>query len=301
MKYPIRYIEGKSNSQEVASVPKNRTGRSIESLIKTTYFIENIKQYANNEKFSLDYCLHQEKKLGATYLYNKNQGIKYLENISWLSVYDKDNIIHKRTIENYLESDKNRKIGREKRLHKGTKGALYSEGTSLDSKIESIPIINENVNTTQIEKDIKKLSMDTILNSNIYIKKIVKKSHNNNPDKKTTLVDIQIFDLQNKQNINATIEKILKVCYVYRKIITGDIVFRITINALSKVGKEKFENVLFEKNQNGEYYYIAKLKSYHRATGARESIYSTELGLKDSNIGITVKVPDIANYIGYDV
>ncbi len=287
-KYPIKFLENKESSYEVAAVPQNSTERAVTSVIRASNFIEHSKLLVEHPSFCLDFCIKKVKGSGSTYLYKKNEGLEYLNFISKSNLYNVDNKIHKLTKEKRDEAIINRKKGQNKRLHKGSKGKLYSEyKINLEDKIEST--INYKDIRTRIEKELDKTTVDTLLNSNIYVIGFTNKDG-------IITVNAEIYDINNTQNINKIIEKILKLCYVYRIILKDKCKFNIKLCVENEVAKERILNTLSHKENNGKMYIENKLNSYRRATATRDLI-TLELQLDMSDIKINIAESILSSYI----
>ena len=284
-KYAIKFLENKESSYDVAAVPKHSTERAVTSVIRAYNFIEHSKLLVEYPSFCLDFCIQKVKGSGSTYLYKKNEGLEYLNFISKSNLYNVDNKIYKLTKEKRDEAIMNRMKGQNKRLHKGSKGKLYSEcNVNLEDKIESI--INYKDIRTRIEKELDKTTVDTLLNSNIYVIGFSKKDG-------IIVVNAEIYDIQ---NINRIIEKILKLCYVYRTILKDKCKFNIKICVENEVAKKRILNALSYKNSNGKMYIENKLNSYRRATATRDLII-LELQLDMADINISIAESIVSSYI----
>lgn len=289
MKYSIRFLEGKEKSCEVASIPKHTTQRSIHSIIRANYFKRFSQKLINEKDFNLDYCIDKLKTNGATCLYSNMQGIKYLDNFSKLDIYNPNNKIHKLNFEQNQTAIKNRKIGQDSKNNKGTKGGLYSNVNikeELENKINTVEFKDIRA---RIEKEIDKTTMDTIISSNIYVTKIEK-----NADK--LIIKASIWDIDDTQNIDRTIEKILKICYVYTNITNKKCFYRITIMARSSVAEKNYKKKLFDLNKDKETYLNSKIRQYHRANGVK-STFLNELKIDEKeDIHVTVKKSLLSKY-----
>lgn len=282
-KYSIKFLEKKKRSNDVAAVPKSNTERAVTSVIRAYNFMEYSKVLKNHPNFSLDFCILRVKSLGSTYLYKKNEGLEYLNFISKSNIYRTDNEIHKLSIEKRNETIKNRVKGQNKRLHKGSEGKLYSDyNLSLEKKIEDTVIYKDI--RTRIEKELDNTTVDTLLNSNIYVIKLSKKDD-------IIVVNAEIYDINNTQNINRIIEKILKLCYVYRKILKEKCKFNIKVCVENKVAQERLLDAFNQKDNEGKTYIENKLNSYRRATATRDSIMlELQLDIEDIKINIVESI-----------
>ena len=287
-KYSIKFLEKKEKSNDVAAVPKNSTERAVTSVIRAYNFIEHSKLLKRHPNFCLDFCISKVKGLGSTYLYKKNEGLEYLNFISKSNIYRTDNEIHKLSIEKRNEAIKNRVKGQNKRLHKGSKGKLYSEyNVNLEKKIESVT--NYKDVRTRIEKELDNATIDTLLNSNIYVRGLSKKDG-------LIVVNAEIYDINNTQNINRIIEKILKICYIYRNILKEKCKFNITICVVSKTAQERLLDAFNQKDNEGKTYIENKLNSYKRATATRDLIM-LELQLDIDDIKINIVESILSRYL----
>lgn len=287
-KYSIRFLEKKEKSEDVAAVPKHSTERAVTSVIRAYNFIEHSKLLRKEPNFCLDFCISKVKCSGSTYLYKKNEGLEYLNFISKSNIYNVDNKIHKLSREKRNEAIINRIKGQKKRLHKGSKGKLYSEyNVNLENRIGSI--INYKDIRTRIEKELDRTTVDTLLNSNIYVIGFSSKDG-------IIVVNAEIYDINNTQNINRIIEKILKLCYVYRTILKEKCKFNIKICVENEVAQKHIFNALNHKDSNGKMYIENKLNSYRRATAVRDLIM-LELQLDMDDIKINIAESILSRYI----
>lgn len=287
-KYSIKFLEKKEKSNDVAAVPKNKAERALTSVIRAYNFIEHSKLLKKQPNFCLDFCVSKVKGSCSTYLYKKNEGLEYLNFISKSNIYKSDNEIHKLSIEKRNEAINNRVKGQNKRLYKGSKGKLYSESNlSLEKKIESTVIYKDI--RTRIEKELDNATIDTLLNSNIYVIGLSKRDDR-------IVVNAEIYDINNTQNINKIIEKILKLCYVYRKILKEKCKFNIKICVENKVAQERLIDAFNQKNNEGKTYIESKLNSYRRATAARNLIM-LELQLDIDDIKINIVESVVSRYL----
>lgn len=287
-KYSIKFLEKKEKSNDVAAVPKNSTERAVTSVIRAYNFIEHSKLLKKQPNFCLDFCISKVKGSGSTYLYKKNEGLEYLNFISKSNIYRTDNEIHKLSIEKRNETIKNRRKGQNKRLYKGSKGKLYSEyNVNLEKKIESVT--NYKDVRTRIEKELDNTTIDTLLNSNIYVIGLSKKDG-------IIVVNAEIYDINNTQNINRIIEKILKLCYVYRNILKEKCKFNIKVCVENKVAQERLLYAFNQKDNEGKTYIENKLNSYKRATATRDLIM-LELQLDMSDIKVSIVNSILSKYV----
>ncbi|CEP82663.1 hypothetical protein [Paraclostridium sordellii] len=278
-KYPIRFLENKNSSQEVASVPRKSTDRSLISVVKTEMILELFQE----QKLSIEQIEQILKKYKSSILCNKNQGLYYIENILSNGKVNKSNLIYKRTQKQAIIRAENRKKGSKEIEGKGTTGKEYSSGVNLEEHLN----INSLTGETKIEKDLKKINMDTLINANAYIKTISVKDNIQH-------INISIVDIHNTQNADEFLWKILKICYVIKFLFVQNFKINITLELLNKSAVDMVNKLYNTKNNEEEYKYC-KLKDFRLDTANRESILMN-LGINERNLKIKVKQSKLSRY-----
>lgn len=248
-KFAIRFIEGKDSSRDVSAVPKNIKERAIISIVKVNYIIKVIK---TNNIGSFKELLYKLKHTDNNILYKKNNGIRYLESLEKNNkYYIKDNEIYIKSKEQNNIRNINLKRGMYKRIGKGGEGKLYSN--RVDDICNEGNYLNNSYRRSTFGKQIELSTVDTLINANIFIGSI--KDVNG-----CMKIVVNIFDINNTQNVNRIIEKMALTIYVMRKIFGIDTKFKFNIHLCNKSAVINVKDRLL-RIENKDIYIIEKINS----------------------------------------
>lgn len=244
-KFAIRFIEGKDSSRDVSAVPKNTKERAKISVVKVSYIIRIIK---NNNINTLSELCSKLEVTSNNILYKKNNGIKYLELLEKNNkYYIKNNKIHEKIKEQNNIRRINLRNGIHKRIGKGGKGKLYS------NSIYDIYIKENYLENSTFGKQIDVATIDTLINANVYIGRIKEEAG-------YIKIIVNIFDINNTQNVNRIIEKMALSMYVMRAVLGINTKFKFNIHLCNESAVNNVKNSLL-KIENKDIYVIEKINS----------------------------------------
>lgn len=250
-KFAIRFIEGKDSSRDVSAVPKNTKERAKISVVKINYIIKIIK---NNRINTLQELLYKLEATDNNILYKKNNGIKYLESLGKNNkYYIKNNEIYKKSKEQSNLRSINLRNGMHKRIGKGSEGKIYSNRI-YDIYNEENYLKNSSLSlNSTFGKKIEVATIDTLINANVFIGGIKE------VDGHIKIV-VNIFDINNTQNVNRIIEKMALSIYVMRNVFGLNTKFKFNLHLCNESAVNNVKNSLL-KIENNDIYVIEKINS----------------------------------------
>lgn len=248
-KFGVRFIENKNSSRDVSATPKNYKERAKISIVKSHYIIKIIKI---NNISSFEELINILENINSSILYKRNTGMKYLKSLEKNNKhYIKDNEIYKKTKAKNSIRDANLKQGMYKRIGKGGKGKLYSNTTEIIYNEEVI--FSNSYNKSTFGKMIELSTIDTLINANVFIGSIKEIDG-------CIKVVVNIFDINNTQNVNRIIEKMAISMYIMRKILGCNTKFKFNIHLCDESAVINVKNSLL-KIENKDIYIIEKINS----------------------------------------
>ena len=266
-KFGIRFLLNKDSSNEVSSLPKNIDKRAILSVFKTDRLLKIIDGY---NIYYWDNFLDLIYNTNNNFIYKRNEGTVY-----------HSLLISKYELDYYKQESYMRAISNRDKMLKNLESGRCSKKNEKSSKEMKDKLYGAIIsqNSRKLDRRIENSTIDTMINSNIYIQTIINMSD-------TKIVEIIILDINNNQSANKIIEDIAMSCCVIKDIFkTSNIEFRFKVIAWDEVAKENMKSILNKKQNHDEYNYIREKLSTLKVDGRNLFL---DLGIDIDDIRISL-------------
>lgn len=245
-KYGIRFVEGKTSSQDVGAVPKaNSNERILVSIFKNhnILFKQIPRLQKNNAEISFESIINLLKMDKSTLLFNKNKGLDYLSTWkdTFIDLYCDVNTVNYdiKSLETLRDIKKvGLRRGSELSEGKGTGKAL----SGTENVLENAKKLNEKTAPTngvefgyaRKQHKLSNFNIESMLNGYSYIAQI-KESNN------VLVITVLLIDLNNKQDFYKMTTQIATIFHMFDRYLKVDFKLKFGIIAFDAEGQKNME------------------------------------------------------------
>ncbi|GEB33358.1 hypothetical protein [Brevibacillus parabrevis] len=246
-KYGIRYVEGKPNSYSVASVPRATSNeRILVSVFKNCYILSKIlpRIYKESKIITLDKIFDLLKRDCSTLLLNKNEGIRYLSELTgdhrlqpYLDIVGIEHDIEQMRIVANKRSQGLKKgsyatngKGKGKKIHSSLESSL-NEAIKAYNNVS----VHDNLFVSPKNKRIECFSVDSMLNCHYHIAQV--KIIHNRP-----VITVLMFDIHNKQDAHRIAADIACIFHMLNRYMKNEFRLKIGVVCLDEVASIRVKN-----------------------------------------------------------